>query len=143
MMRTETEREQELGSERTYGNGDGSRGGAGTETGVETRRRTQDGSGDGNKSSSGDGNGYEGRDGYENGDGIGESGEETKERKKPQKSYRRNVRNGEDLVRKRNKRRQESVGSVVADPDNLENSNEAGREAQSTQDLSKNLTTSR
>ena len=48
--------------------------------------------------------------------------------------------NGGDLNGKRKKRRQERVGSVAADPDNLENSKKAGREAQSTQSLFKNCT---
>ena len=43
---------------------------------------------------------------------------------------RRDVGNGEDLGAKREKHRQESVGSVAADPDSLENIKEAGREAQ-------------
>ena len=41
---------------------------------------------------------------------------------------------GETWV-KRRKRRQERVGSVAADPDNLENSKEARREAQDNQGL--------
>ena len=40
----------------------------------------------------------------------------------------------------RKKRRQERFGSVAANPDKLENSKEAGREAQGTQGLSKNCT---
>ena len=39
----------------------------------------------------------------------------------------------------RKERRQESIGSVAADPEDLENSKEAGREAQDTQSLRKNL----
>ena len=35
------------------------------------------------------------------------------------------------------KRRQDSADSVATDPDNLENSKEAGRQAQGTQGLSK------
>ena len=46
--------------------------------------------------------------------------------------------NGEDLGGMRKKLRQERVGSLVADPDNLENSKEAEGEAQSTQGLNKN-----
>ena len=38
------------------------------------------------------------------------------------------------------KSRQESIGSVAANPDNLEGNKEAGGEAQGTQDLSKNCT---
>ena len=41
---------------------------------------------------------------------------------------------------KRKKRRQKSVGSVAADPDSLENSKEARREAQVTLGVSKNCT---
>ena len=36
------------------------------------------------------------------------------------------MRNEGDMGRKRKKRRQESVGSVAANPDNLENSKEVG-----------------
>ena len=46
--------------------------------------------------------------------------------------------NGIDLGEKIKKRRQESIGSVAADPDNLENSKEAGRESNGSQGLSKN-----
>ena len=54
-------------------------------TGWETRGRTQDGNGDGNE------------------DGIGKGGGETKKRKKPHKSCRRDVENGGDLGGKRKK----------------------------------------
>ena len=91
-----------------------------------------DGSGNVNESSSGDGNG----DG--NDDDIGEGGGETKKRKKPRKSSRRDVGNGGDLSIKRKSSRQERVRSVATDPDNLENSREAGREAQGPQGLCKN-----
>ena len=50
------------------------------------------------------------------------------------------MRNGGYLGRKRKKRRQERVGPVAANPDNLENSKETGREGQGTQGLSKNCT---
>ena len=107
----------------------------GTGTGVETRGRTQDGngdgSGDGNESSSGDGNGDEDGNGNGNEDGIGEGGREAKKRKKSH-NCRRNVGNKGDLGGKRKKRRQESVGSVAADPDNLEKRKEAAGEAQGT-----------
>ena len=73
-------------------------------------------------------------------DRIGEGGGEAKKRKKPHKSCRRDVGNGGDMGGNRTKRRQESVGSVAADPDSLENNKEAGREAQGTQGLSKNYT---
>ena len=54
-------------------------------------------------------------------DRIGEGGGEAKKSKKPQKSYRRDVENGGDLGGKRKKRRQESIGSVDVDPEDLEN----------------------
>ena len=41
--------------------------------------------------------------------------------KKPHNSCRRDVENGGDLSGKGKRRRQESVGSVATDPDNLEN----------------------
>ena len=49
---------------------------------------------------------------------------------------------GRRLGRKEKKMycRQKSVGSIAADPDNLEKSNEAGREAQGNQGLSENCT---
>ena len=43
------------------------------------------------------------------------------------------------MHKEKKKRRQEMVGSVAADPDNLKNSKDAGGEAQGTQGLSKNL----
>ena len=114
-------------------------------TGVETRERIQDGkgdeSGDGNESNHrGDGNGDEDGNGDGNEDGIGKGGRETKKRKKPQKSCRRDVGNGGDLGGKRKKGRQERVGSVAANPGNLKKSKEARGEAQGTQGLSKNGT---
>ena len=45
-----------------------------------------------------------------------------------------------DLGEERKRRRQESVGSLAADPDKQESSRKAGREAQGTQGLSKNRT---
>ena len=48
--------------------------------------------------------------------------------------------NGGDLGGKREKRRKERVGPVAANPDNVENSKEAGGGAQGTQGLSKNCT---
>ena len=112
--------------------------GTGKGTGVEARGRTEDGngdgSGDGNESSSGDGAGY----GIE--DGIKEGGGKAKKRKKSHNSCRRDVGNGGDVGVKRKKRRQERVGSVAADPDNLENSKKAGRDAKGTQGISKNCT---
>ena len=50
-----------------------------------------------------------------------EDGGEAKERNKPHKSCRRHVGNGGDLGGKRKNRRQERVGLVPADLDNLEN----------------------
>ena len=64
---------------------------------------------------------------------IGEGGRGVKKRKKPEKSYRRDVENGGDLGGRRNQRRQESAGSIDVDPEDLENSIrkvEAEREAQ-------------
>ena len=47
-------------------------------------------------------------------------------RKTLQKSYKRDVENGEDLDGKRRKRGQGSVGSVNVDPDDLENERNQG-----------------
>ena len=95
---------------------------------METRGRTQDGNGDGNESSSGDGN--RGEDG--NGDGkesmIGTGGREPKKRKEPHKCSRRRVQNGGHVGGKREKRRQQMVGSVADNPDNEENRKEGDRE---------------
>ena len=63
-------------------------------------------------------------------DRIEEGGREAKKRKKPQRSYRRDVENGGDSDRRRKKRRQESLDSVAADLDNLENRRKAWREVQ-------------
>ena len=93
---------------------------------METRGRTQDGKGDGN----GDGNECSSNDGDGIEDGIGEGVGEGKKRKKPHKSYIRDVGNRRDLGVKRKKHRQKRVDSVAANPDNLDNSKEAGREAQ-------------
>ena len=98
--------------------------------GVETRGRTQDGNGegngDGNESSGGDGNRCEGgnRDGNEN--RIEEGRGEAKKYKKSHKSCRRDVGNGGNLSGKIKKRRKKRIGSVAADPNNLESSKEAG-----------------
>ena len=118
------------------GNGNGGRGerrsarwdedgsGDGAGTGVETRERTKDGngdrSGDGNESSSGDENGDEDGHGNGNEDMIGEGGREAKKRKKPNKSCSRHVGNGGDWGGRRKKRRNERVGPVAANLDNLE-----------------------
>ena len=101
---------------------------------VGTRRRTPDGNGDGNgdgsEDSGGDGNG-------DDDNGNGEGGREAKKRKKPQKSCRRRARNGGDTGGKRNKCRKERVGSVAANPDNLESNKEAGGGAQGSPGPSK------
>ena len=116
-------------SERTQdGSGDGRGDGAGAGTGVETRGRTQDENGDGSGDGTRDGDGNEG--------GIGEA----KKHKKPHRSCRCDMGNGGDLGGREKKRRQEKVGSVAADPDNLENSKKAERDAQGSQGLSKNCT---
>ena len=124
------------------GNGDRNGAGTGTGTEVETCRRTQDGNGDGNgdgsKDSSGDGNGDE--DGNGNQDRIGEGGREAKKRMKPQRSCRRHVGKGGDLGGKIKKCGNESVGPVATNPENLENNKEAGGGAQGTQGLSINCT---
>ena len=85
-----------------------------------------DGSGDGNESSSEDGNGDEDRNGDGNENGVGEGGRATNKRKKPYKSCRSHVGNGGDLDEKRGKRRHERVGSVAANPNNLESNKGAG-----------------
>ena len=48
--------------------------------------------------------------------------------------------NGGDLDKNRKKTLARKVGSVAADPDNLENSKEAGREVQGTQGSRMNCT---
>ena len=96
------------------------RGGNGDGGGDPRTTRGGNGSGDGNENSGGNGNG----DGVE--DRIGEGRGEGKKRKKPHKNFRRDVGNGRDLGVKRKKRRRESIGSVAADPDNLENRKEQG-----------------
>ena len=120
------------------GDGDGSGDRAGTGTGVGIRRRTPDGIGDGNgdgsEDCSGDGNGDDDN-GNEN--RIGEGGREAKKRKKPLNSCRRRAGNGGDTGGKRKKCRKERVGSVAANPDNLESNKEAGGGAQGAQGSSK------
>ena len=117
------------------GNGDGSGDGAGTGTGtgVGTRRRTPDGNGDGNGEGSEDSSG-DGNRGDDNGNGnedrIGKGGRKAKKRKKPQNSCRRLAGNGGDTGEKRKKCRKERVGSVAANPDNLESNKEAAGGAQ-------------
>ena len=82
------------------------------------RRRTPDGNGDGSEDCSGDGNGNENR--------IGEGGREVKKRKKPQNSGRRRAGNGRDTGGNRKICRKARVGSVAANPDNVESNKEAG-----------------
>ena len=67
-------------------------------------------------------------------DMIGKGGGEAKERKKPQKRFRRVVEKGGDLGGRRKKRRQESIGSVDVGPGHLKNRKE---ETQGAQGLSK------
>ena len=111
--------------------GNGDRAGTGTGTGVGTHRRTPDGNGDGDgdedgsEDSSGDGNGD---DDNGNKNRIGEGGREAKKRKKPQNSCRCRGGNGGDTGGKRKTCRKERVGSVAANPDNLESNKEAGWE---------------
>ena len=64
---------------------------------------------------------------------IGEGGREAKKRKKPQNSCRRRAGNGGDTGGKRKKCRKERVGSVAANPDDVESNKEAGGRAQGTQ----------
>ena len=71
---------------------------------------------------------------------VGESVRETKKLKKPHKNCRCDVGNGGGLRGDRKKRRQESVGVIAPESDNLENSKGAGREAQDTQSSRKNCT---
>ena len=84
-----------------------------------TKYGNGDGGGDpwnntGNEDGSGDGN--ENSSGHGNGEGGGEA-------------------------KKRNKKRRlERIGSIAADPDNLENRNKAGGEVQGTQGLNENCT---
>ena len=110
---------------------------------METRRRTLDGNGDGNgdgsEDSSGDGN-RDDDNGNGNEDRIGESGREVKKRKKPQNSCRHRAGNGRNTSGKRKKCRNERIGSVAANPDNLESNKEAGGGAQGTQGSSRSWT---
>ena len=71
-------------------------------------------------------------------DAIGEGERGPKKRKIPQRSCSRAVGNRGNLGGNRNKRRQESVDSKSAGQGNLENSKEAGKEAQGTRGLRKN-----
>ena len=116
------------------GNEDGSGNRAGAGTGVGTRRRTPDRNGDRSEGCSGDGNGDDDN-GNEN--RIGGGGREAKKRKKPQNSCRRRAGKGGDMGGKRKKNRKERIGSVAANPDNLESNKEAGGGAQGAQGSSK------
>ena len=115
------------GAQDGSGDGSGDGAGTGTGTGVGSRRRTPDrngdGNGDGSEESSGDGDGDDDT-GNENRFVAG--GREAKERKKPHNSCRRRAGNGGDTGGKRRKCRKERVGSVAANPDNLESNKEAG-----------------
>ena len=126
------------------GNGDGSGDGAGT--GMGTRGRTPDRNGDGN----GDGS-EEARTVAEMGTGttITETGTRigsgrAEERRKSARNRKIVVdavrETGETWVERQKKCRNERVGSVAANPDNLESNKEAGGGAQGTQALSKNCT---
>ena len=120
------------------GNGEKAGAGMGTETRGRTQDENGDGSGYGNESCSGDGNGDEdgNRDG--NKDGSGEGGGDAKKCKKPHTSCRRDdIGSGGDLRGKRKQRIQERIRSLAADPDNIDNSKEAWREAQGAQSLRK------
>ena len=66
--------------------------------------------------------------------------EEGRRSVKTQRSCRRDVGNGGNLGGKRKTCRQESVGSVATDPDNLNTSKEVGRKAQGTQGSRHNYT---
>ena len=131
------------GTQDRIGDGSGNRAGTGTRTDIETRGRAQnrngDGNGDKNESSSGEGNGN--GDGERNEDRIGEGGGggEAKKRKNLHKDCKRDVENGGDLYGVTRKRREESVDSDAAYPDNLENSKDVGNKEQNTQDFNKIL----
>ena len=141
---TRVEASERMQNKNGDGSGDGDGEEAGTGTGVETRRRTRDvngdSSGDANESSSGDGNGDEDGNGHGKEDGIGEGGGKVKKRKRSHKGCRRDVGNGGDSGGKGKIRRQKRVGSVAADPANIEIIKEAKGEALGTQDLSKDRT---
>ena len=100
---------------------------------MEVNEGVQDGNGDG----SGDGDGDNGNG---NEDRIGKGRKEAKSRKKPQNSCKCRAGNRGDTGGKRKKCGKERVGSVAANPDNLESSKEAGGGAQGTQDSSKRCT---
>ena len=129
--------------------GDGSGDGVGTGTGTEvgTCRLTPDGNGNGNgdgdgsEDISGDGNGGDdNRNGNGNENRIEEGGREAKKRKKPQNSCRRRAGNGRDTDGMRKKCRKERVGSVAANPDNLERNMEEEGGAQDTHGSSNSCT---
>ena len=120
MLRTGKERRRDRGWRRTKERK------MGTVTGVETRGRTRAG----NKSNSEYGDGDEYKHGDGNADGIWEGRGEAQNRKKSHQRCRRHVGNGRYLGGKRKQRRQEGVGSVATNPDNLDNRKEARGEAE-------------
>ena len=77
------------------------------------------------------------------GTGSGRAEERQRSARNPTRVVDAYVRNRRDLSGKRKTRRQERAGSVAGNPDNLQNREEAGREAQGTQGLGKNCSTSR
>ena len=95
---------------------------------METRGQTQDGNEDGSgyginiscKDWNGDG------EGNGNKDRIGEDGGEAKKRKKTPKSCRRHAESRGDLGGNMKRHREERVGPVAANSDNLKNNKEAG-----------------
>ena len=120
-------------------NGHGDRDGAGTGTGVKVNEGAQDGIGDGSgdEAGTGTGRGGEGRRRTPDGNGdddngnegkIGEGEREAKKHEKPQNSCRRRAENWGDTGGQRKKYRKEKVGSVAANPENLESNKEAGGE---------------
>ena len=97
----------------------------GTGAGTESRAVAEKGTGTGT--------------GNETRTGLIEGGLEAKKPKKPHKSCKRDVGNGGDLDGERRKHREESVGSVAAYPDNLENSIREGTKEQNTRGFGKIL----
>ena len=99
------------------------------EANEETPGGNEDGGGNGNSDDHemGTGTGAETATKMGTGSGKAEGGREAKKLKKPHKSCRRHVGNGRDLCAESKTRRQERVGSVAANPDNVESNKEAGR----------------
>ena len=71
---------------------------------------------------------------------IGEGGREAKKRKKPQNSCKRRAGNGRDTGGKRKKGRKERVGSVAANPDDLESNKKTEGGVQGIQGSSRSCT---